>query len=67
MKNWMHLTLLIIGVVLAVAEAVALIRRGDGETVSEVIRDWNMQSGGLVALGILSLWWHWFGVNWWVK
>lgn len=61
LSTWMHVMLLAVGLTLLIAEGIALVNKATGDTVSEVVREWNIWSGGLVALLLAALWWHWFG------
>jgi len=61
MKTWMHYIMLTVAAVLLIAEAYAVINVTAEDTVSEVVRAWNRWSGGLIALLMLAVWWHWFG------
>jgi hypothetical protein len=58
-----HITrsiLIICTVICLIVEIVALTNRHPGDTISEVVREWNRQSGGLLAYGLMALWLHFF-------
>lgn len=60
-----NIIMLVVAVVLGAWDVYAMLNGVPGDTISERIRAWNVESGGLIAMVIIALWIHWFLPPFW--
>ena len=60
MRRWTEIIMLASLLAMLAVEIVAMTNAERGDTISDWMRGANRKTGGLVALGLLALWIHWF-------
>lgn len=65
MRHFTTGLLLAVTVVLTLWECYTLSNHVEGDTISDAVRQMNIASGGLIALGCVALWVHLFGPTIW--